>query len=64
MSGNTHKENIIAHKIPPITTLANGRELSDPMPCDNAAGNNPMAAIIAVIITGRILELTPNLMAL
>jgi hypothetical protein len=61
MSGKTHNEKIIAQRIPPITTLASGRELSDPMPCDIAAGNKPIAAIIAVIITGRMRELTPNL---
>jgi len=32
------KENIMAHSIPPITTLANGLELSDPIPCEIAAG--------------------------
>jgi hypothetical protein len=64
MSGNTQRENIIAQRIPPMTTLASGRELSDPMPWDMAAGNNPIAAIRAVIITGRILEFTPNFMAL
>lgn len=53
----------MAHSIPPMTTLARGRELSEPMPVEIAAGNNPMAAISAVIITGLILELTPNLMA-
>ena len=49
--------------MPPITTLASGLELSEPMPCDNAAGQRPMAAIRAVIITGRILEFTPSFMA-
>ena len=61
MSGNTHRENIMAQRIPPITTRANGRELSDPIPCDTAAGNRPIAAISAVIITGLIREFTPNL---
>lgn len=63
MEGNTHNENSIAQSIPPITTLAKGLELSEPIPCDVAAGNKPIAAIIAVIITGRILEFTPNLIA-
>lgn len=53
----------MAQRIPPITTLANGLELSDPIPCDMAAGSNPIAAINAVIITGLILEFTPNFMA-
>jgi len=46
-----------------MTTLASGRELSDPIPVEMAAGKSPMAAMSAVIITGLIRELTPSLMA-
>jgi hypothetical protein len=46
-----------------MTTRANGRELSEPMPVDIAAGKRPMAAIRAVIITGLILEFTPRRIA-
>ena len=63
MSGNMNSENIIAHRIPPMTTLAKGLELSDPIPVETAAGSSPIAAIRAVIITGRILDKTPDLMA-
>lgn len=62
MIGNTQRLKIIAQSIPPITTRASGRELSDPIPWETAAGNNPMAAIIAVIMTGRILLATPSRM--
>jgi hypothetical protein len=44
---------------PPITTIASGFCVSDPIPLDIAAGNNPIAAISAVITTGLILEATP-----
>ena len=50
--------------MPPITTLASGLELSDPIPCEMAAGNKPIAAINAVIITGRTFEFNPSLIAL
>ena len=53
----------MAHSIPPITTLASGRELSDPIPVEMAAGNNPIAAMSAVIITGLILNSTPCFIA-
>ena len=48
---------------PPITTMANGLDVSEPMPCDNAAGIKPMAAIKAVITTGLTLDLTPSIIA-
>ena len=63
MSGKTQRLNTIAQRIPPITTLASGLELSEPMPCDKAAGSSPIAAISAVIMTGLIRELTPSLIA-
>ena len=56
-------EKNIAQIIPPITTRANGLELSDPIPCEIAAGNKPIAAIKAVIITGLTFDLTPVRMA-
>ena len=62
MIGKTQRLKIIAHRIPPMTTLARGLELSDPIPCDTAAGSNPIAAIIAVIITGLIRLATPSFM--
>ncbi len=58
--GNTQRLNTMAQRMPPITTLANGRELSDPIPWETAAGNKPIAAISAVIITGLMRELTPS----
>ena len=48
---------------PPITTIARGLDASEPMPCDNAAGARPIAAIIAVINTGRRRSATPSFMA-
>ena len=53
----------IAHKTPPMITRAKGRELSDPIPVEMAAGNKPIASIKAVIITGLTLECTPALIA-
>jgi len=44
---------------PPITTIANGFDASDPIPADIAAGSKPMAAIMAVISIGRSLSSTP-----
>ena len=46
-----------------MTTRAKGLELSDPIPCEIAAGNKPIAAIKAVIITGLTFDLTPVRMA-
>ena len=56
-------ENIVAQIKPPMTTRANGLELSEPIPVDIAAGNNPIIAMSAVINTGRTNEVTPILMA-
>ena len=50
----------VAETRPPITTIAKGREVSEPIPVDVAAGISPMAAISAVITTGRILAITPE----
>ncbi len=52
---------MVAQINPPITTLARGLELSEPIPVDKAAGIKPMVAIKAVIKTGRISEFTPRL---
>jgi len=41
--------------------LPKGLDASEPIPVDSAAGIKPIAAIIAVIITGRILLATPSL---
>ena len=43
-----------------MITTANGREVSAPTACDNAIGNNPKAAINAVITTGRARERAPS----
>jgi len=48
---------------PPIITIASGFCDSDPTPVEIAAGSNPMAAMAAVITTGRIRTLTPSRMA-
>ena len=40
-------------------TIAKGFWDSDPIPVDKAAGINPMDAIKAVMITGRVLDFTP-----
>ena len=37
---------------PPTITMAKGREVSAPTPCDKAAGSSPSAAISAVMTTG------------
>jgi proline racemase len=50
---------IVALINPPITTVANGFCVSEPMPCESAAGSNPIAAIVAVMTTGRIRDMTP-----
>ena len=42
---------------PPIITIANGFWDSEPIPELNAAGNNPIDAINAVITTGRVRRL-------
>jgi hypothetical protein len=48
---------------PPITTIARGREVSEPIPVEVAAGIKPMAAIMAVIITGLMRATTPERIA-
>ena len=48
---------------PPITTMASGFCVSLPMPFETAAGISPMAAIKAVITTGRTLDCTPCITA-
>ena len=63
INGKIRSEKSMAHNIPPITTLASGRELSEPIPVEMAAGNNPIAAMSAVIMTGLILNCTPCFIA-
>jgi hypothetical protein len=48
---------------PPITTMANGFEASEPIPVESAAGIKPIAAIKAVINTGLNLLAIPSCMA-
>jgi hypothetical protein len=56
MMGKISSVNIVELIKPPITTLASGFWVSLPMPVETAAGNRPIAAIKAVITTGRILD--------
>ena len=56
-------EKMVAQINPPITTLDNGRELSEPIPVETAAGNKPIIAINAVINTGRTRDVTPIFIA-
>ena len=44
----------------PITTTASGLEASAPIPLERAAGIRPIAAINAVMMTGRILLAMPS----
>ena len=62
--GNINNVRVVAVSNPPITTIANGLDDSDPIPVDSAAGSKPIAAKAAVIVTGLILAMTPDLMAL
>ena len=59
MIGKMNSVRIVEVTSPPITTIASGREVSDPMPVEVAAGISPMAAINAVINTGLIRVITP-----
>ena len=49
--------------IPPITTVANGRCTSAPVPVASAMGTNPSDATRAVISTGRSRVREPSVMA-
>ena len=62
MRGKTNHEKIMAQRIPPMTALASGRELSEPVPWEMDAGRRPMAAQRAVITTGPMRECKPRLM--
>ena len=55
---------VVAVTNPPITTIAKGFEDSEPIPVEIAAGRSPIAASAAVMVTGRILAITPDLIAL
>lgn len=59
MIGNINKVRTVAVINPPIITIAKGFCDSEPIPVDKAAGINPMDAIKAVMITGRVLDFTP-----
>ena len=50
---NTSNVNKVDDKIPPMTTVANGRCTSAPVPVTSATGTNPSDATNAVINTGR-----------
>jgi hypothetical protein len=51
--GNTINVNIVAETKPPMMTMASGRCVSEPMPCDSAIGKRPSMASSAVINTVR-----------
>ena len=51
--GSTNRVSMVEDKIPPITTVANGRCTSAPVPVAIAIGKNPNEATSAVISTGR-----------
>ena len=61
MIGKMNRLNVVLVIKPPITTIAKGFEASEPIPCDIAAGNKPIVAIMAVITTGRKRSATPSL---
>ena len=58
MMGSMSNVRIVEVMRPPITTIARGLLRFTAMPVDMAAGNKPIAAMIAVITTGRTLEIT------
>ena len=51
---------IVAEMMPPTITTANGRCVSEPIPCDNAAGSRPRPAISAVMMIGRMRSTAPS----
>lgn len=61
MIGKINNVSWLAVMSPPITTIARGREVSEPIPVEVAAGRRPMAARVAVIKTGRIRETTERI---
>src|SRR6267378_2454538 len=63
-SGSSSSVKIVALTMPPTITTANGRWVSEPMPCDSAAGNKPSPAIRAVIRIGRRRSTAPSTTAL
>ena len=62
--GKINRVSAVAVTNPPITTIANGFEDSEPMPVETAAGSRPIAARAAVMVTGLIRAITPDLIAL
>ena len=59
MMGNTSRVSTVAVIKPPITIMASGFCVSEPTPWEMAAGIKPIAAIMAVITTGRTRDSTP-----
>ena len=57
--GSMSSVNMVDVTNPPITTMAKGFCVSLPTPVEIAAGNKPIAAIKAVITTGRTRDITP-----
>ena len=45
---------------PPITTIASGRWISEPGPLANSSGTRPIAAMLAVMSTGRSRRCAPR----
>ena len=58
MIGKISNVSIVAVIKPPIITIANGFEDSDPIPVERAAGIKPIEAIKAVMMMGRVLTFT------
>src|SRR5476651_2079866 len=52
-NGSSNSVKKVADTMPPTITTANGRCVSEPIPCDSAAGSKPRPAISAVIKIGR-----------
>jgi hypothetical protein len=61
--GKIKSVRVVAVTKPPITTIARGLDVSDPIPVEVAAGISPIAAMRAVMATGRIRDITPERMA-
>ena len=62
-SGKTVKDKTKQINNPPTIIIAKGFWISDPIPVDKAAGNNPKDPIKAIINIDRIRLLTPNIIA-
>ena len=64
MIGKINSVRVVAVTNPPITTIASGLDDSEPIPVETAAGRSPIAARAAVMVTGLIRAITPDLIAL